>query len=30
MAQQAFAVFQEFMLDTTKMDSILLRLDEVQ
>lgn len=30
MAQPALAAFQEFMLDTTKLESILMRLDEVQ
>ena len=30
MAQAALEAFQEFMLDTTKLDSILARLDEVQ
>jgi len=30
MAQPAFAAFQEFMLDTTKLESILFRLDGVQ
>lgn len=30
MAIPAFEAFQKFMLDTTKLDSILMRLDEVQ
>lgn len=30
MAEPAFRAFQEFMLDTTKLDSILIRLHEVR